>query len=737
MSTIGYERSSLVTVDEMIAPTTDAPGQRAGHGGGLPRTLSGWLTTTDHKAIGVAYAMTSMVFLAIGGLLAGVIRAELAEPGLQLVNETTYNSVFTIHGSVMVYLFAVPFGFALANYLIPLQIGAADLAFPRLNALSYWLYLFGGVIMLLGFVTDGGAAGFGWFAYPPLSGASESPGLGADLWIISVILTGTSGTLGAVNVIATVTMLRAPGMTMFRMPILTWNLFLTSFMVLLAFPVLTGALIMLLADRQFGTTFFDPGAGGTPILWQHLFWFFGHPEVYIIALPFFGVVTEIIPVFSRKPIFGYRGLVLATLAISALSTSVWAHHMFTTGQVVLPFFAATSFLIAVPTGVKVFNWIGTMWGGSLHFEPPLVFAIGFIVTFVAGGLTGVMLASPTLDFNLSDTYFVVAHFHYVMGGTVVFAFFAAVYFWWPKVTGRMLGRRLAHVQFALLFIGFNLTFFVMHILGRDGMARRVADYSPTDEFETLNLISSLGMLVITLSMIPFFVNIVRGLRGPRDAGADPWHANSLEWATSSPPPEHNFAWLPPIRSERPVFDLRWSGHDDVAAPGVATALARRRDESGTVADEPSTPGPLDDDRDTAAHGKEKVVERSITVETTLWAGVAVYFAVIGAIYIAVEGDPAGISLLLLATGLGGLVAGWLWDFRRRHPEPRPQDRLDADASDETGVVGIYPTASVRPLALATGMSAIALGVALGSWMTIAGLAIVASQVALLVRDADR
>ena len=397
-----------------------APDEHAG----LPRTLLGWLTTTDHKAIGVAYAVTAGVFLLIGGALAGIIRAELAEPGMQIVDEQTYNSVFTIHGSVMVFLFAVPFGFALANYLIPLQIGAPDLAFPRLNALSYWLYLFGGVIMLLGFLTDGGAAAFGWTAYPPLSGPTGSPGLGADMWIVAIILTGTSGTLGAVNIITTVTMLRAPGMTMFRMPILTWNLFLTSTMVLVAFPVLTGALIMLESDRRFGTHFYDPTDGGSPILFQHLFWFFGHPEVYIVALPFFGVVTEIFPVFSRRPIFGYRGLILASLAITALSTSVWAHHMFVTGQVVLPFFAATSLLIAVPTGVKVFNWIGTMWGGSLRFDPPMLFALGFLVTFVAGGLTGVMLASPTLDFQLSDTYFVVAHFHYVMGGTVVFALFA-------------------------------------------------------------------------------------------------------------------------------------------------------------------------------------------------------------------------------------------------------------------------------------------------------------------------
>jgi cytochrome c oxidase subunit 1 len=566
MTTI--DAPDLWDIDDFLDPPSEHDG--------LPRTLSGWLTTTDHKAIGVAYALTALLFLGVGGVLAGIIRTELARPGLQIVDEGTYNSLFTIHGSVMVYLFAVPFGFALANYLVPLQIGAPDMAFPRLNALSYWLYLFGGLTMLLGFVTDGGAAAFGWFAYVPLSGAGGSPGLGADLWIISVIITGTSGTLTAVNVITTVSTMRAPGMTLFRMPILTWNVFLTSFMVLLAFPVLSGSLIMLEADRQLGTHIFDPNAGGSVILWQHLFWFFGHPEVYIVALPFFGVVTEIFPVFARRPIFGYKGLVLATLAISALSTSVWAHHMFVTGKVVLPFFAATSLLIAVPTGVKVFNWIGTLWEGSLSFEAPMLFALGFLVTFVAGGVTGVMLASPSLDFHLSDSYFVVAHFHYVMGGTVVFAMFAAIYFWWPKVTGRFLSERLAKLHFWLLVVGFNTTFFVMHILGRDGMPRRVADYEPTDGFERLNMIATIGTAILAVSFIPFAVAIVRSLRSAPTAGADPWRANSLEWATTSPPPHHNFTWLPPIRSERPVFDLRWIEHPDVTPPEMTRAWEARR-----------------------------------------------------------------------------------------------------------------------------------------------------------------
>ncbi len=563
----GDDQPRIFAVDEFVDSE---------HRGTLPRSVAGWLTTTDHKALGVAYIVTSLVFLAIGGVLAGIIRAELARPGVQVVSEQTYNGVFTIHGSVMVFLFAVPFGFGLANYLLPLQIGAPDLAFPRLNAFSYWLYVIGGAVMLLGFLSDGGAAAFGWFAYPPLSGESGSPGLGADLWIISVILTGTSGTLTAVNVIATVTMMRTPGMTLFRMPILTWNLYITSFLVLLTFPVLSGALLMLEADRQFQTAFYDPVRGGSPILWQHLFWFFGHPEVYIVALPFFGVVSEIVPVFSRKPIFGYKGLVLATLAIGALSAAVWAHHMFVTGEVEVSFFALTSFLIAVPTGVKVFNWIGTMWGGSLSFEAPMKFVLGFLVTFVGGGITGVMLASPTIDFHLSDSYFVVAHFHYVMGGTVVFAVFAALYFWWPKVTGRMLSERLASWHFWLLMVGFNTTFLFQHVLGREGMPRRVVDYEPIDSYERWNLVSSIGFVILAASMVPFLVAVVRSLRSPPTEGADPWEANSLEWATTSPPPHHNFTWLPPIRSERPVFDLRWIDHEGVGVSGVGEAWQARQ-----------------------------------------------------------------------------------------------------------------------------------------------------------------
>ncbi|HET7486461.1 MAG TPA: cytochrome c oxidase subunit I [Acidimicrobiales bacterium] len=519
-----------------------------------PTGLLNWLTTTDHKLIGLSYLWTSFGFFLLAGVLAMLMRAELAQPGLQVVSRGEYNQLFTMHGTMMMFLFAAPFGFGLANYLVPLHVGAPDMAFPRLNALSYWLYLGGGLTVTAGFVTAGGAAAFGWTGYAPLSSAIHSPGAGVDLWIAGLLLTGVSTIATAVNIIATAFCLRAPGMTMFRMPIFTWNMVVTSMLVLLAFPVFTAALVMLFADRHLGTHIFEEAGGGQPILWQHLFWFFGHPEVYIIVLPFFGVVTEILPVFSRKPVFGYKGIVFATLAIAGLSVGVWAHHMFATGAVLLPFFSGMSFLIAVPTGVKFFNWIGTMWRGQLSFEPPMLFAVGFLVVFLLGGLSGVLLASAPVDFDVTDTYFVVAHMHYVLFGSAVFAGFGAVYFWFPKWTGRMMRTRPAWLHFVLLFAGFNLTFFPQHLLGLRGMVRRVADYGPHDGFTFLNMLSSAGAGLIALSVLPFAWNLLVSIRKGAPAGDNPWDGHTLEWATSSPPPEHNFTSLPPIRSNRPVFD---------------------------------------------------------------------------------------------------------------------------------------------------------------------------------------
>jgi cytochrome c oxidase subunit 1 len=523
--------------------------------------LLNWLTSTDHKVIGMSYTITSVVMLVIGGAFAMVIRAQLVSPDNHLVNFSQYNELFTMHGSVMIYLFAGPFAFgALANYIVPIQIGAPDMAFPRLNALSYWLYLSGSITMLLGFFTAGGAANFGWVGYAPLSNAINSPGAGADLWIGALLLTGFSAIFTGVNLTATIFYLRAPGMTLFRMPIFTWNLLVTGILILLAFPVLTAGLVMLFCDRHFQTHIFTANLGGVPVLWQHIFWFWGHPEVYILALPFFGMVTEIIPVFSRKPVFGYKGMVFATLTIAALSLGVWAHHMFTTGVVLLPFFSIMSLLIAVPTGIKIFNWIGTMWRGQIWFSTAMLMAIGFVVTFLIGGLTGIYLASPPLDFFAHDTYFVVAHFHSVVMALVLGGM-AGLYYWGPKITGYMLNERLGKLQFWLLFIGTQVFTLPQYILGLQGMARRMAQYPHDPGWQTLNIWSSVGAFMIGFSTLLFVVNIVLSWK-KYPAGDNPWDGHTLEWYTTSPPPHHNFYRLPQIRSERPTWD---ANHPDAKA----------------------------------------------------------------------------------------------------------------------------------------------------------------------------
>ncbi|MFD7628364.1 cytochrome c oxidase subunit I [Streptomyces sp. NPDC059851] len=568
-----------MTSTEPVAPVP-APGRTPG------QVVVTWLSTTDHKKIGHLYLITSFVFFLAGGLMALAIRAELARPGTQILSNEQYNQAFTLHGTIMLLLFATPTFAGFANAIMPLQIGAPDVAFPRLNMLSYWLFLFGGIIAFAGLLTPQGGADFGWTAYTPLSDVERSPGIGSDMWIMGLVMGGFGTILGAVNFATTIICMRGPGITMFRMPIFTWNVLLTSVLVLFAFPVLAAALLVLESDRKFGSHVFDPANGG-PLLWQHLFWFFGHPEVYIIALPFFGIITEILPVFSRKPIFGYIGLVAATIAIAGLSVTVWAHHMFATGAVLLPFFSFMTFLIAVPTGVKFFNWIGTMWKGSLSFETPMLWSIGFLVTFLFGGLTGIILASPPMDFQVTDTYFVVAHFHYVVFGTVVFAMFAGFYFWWPKMTGTMLDERLGKIHFWTLFTGFHGTFLVQHWLGAEGMPRRYADYLAADGFTALNTVSSIGAFLLGLSTLPFFYNVWKTAKtAPRVEVDDPWgFGRSLEWATSCPPPRHNFVTLPRVRSESPAFDLHY--------PEIA-ALERTGDEGERDAiDQPGarkTPG---------------------------------------------------------------------------------------------------------------------------------------------------
>jgi len=531
------------------------PAAVASYRGGLYE----WLTTTDHKKIGIMYVINSFLFFLIGGFFALGVRAELARPGLQIfANEHLYNEFFSIHATVMIFLFVIPMLAGLGNYAVPLMIGAPDMAFPRINALSFWMLPLAGLLLLAGFLSPGGAAAAGWTSYPPLSevGPLKSPGAGQDLWLVSLALIGTSSILGGINFLVTIFKMRAPGLTLFRMPIMVWTILVTSVLVVMATPVLTSALVMLFIDRNYGGHFFDPTGGGNAVLYQNIFWFYSHPAVYVMILPAMGVVSEVLPVFSRKPLFGYKAFIFATAGIGALGFSVWAHHMFTTGAVFLPFFSLMTFLIAVPTGVKMFNWVFTIFRGQLTFSTPFIFALGFLTMFLIGGINGAFSAAVPVDFALHDTYFVVAHLHYVLFGGSVFGVFAGIYYWFPKMTGRLLDEGLGKVHFVLMFIGFNLTFFPMHMLGLAGMPRRIADYADNAGWNDWNLVATIGGFIIAFSILPFIWNVFVSRRSGKIAGDDPWEGNTLEWATSSPPPPYNFDRLPEIRSERPVFDAR-------------------------------------------------------------------------------------------------------------------------------------------------------------------------------------
>jgi cytochrome c oxidase subunit 1 len=517
-----------------------------------------WLVTTDHKRVGILYISTSLVFFIGGGILALLMRGQLATPNEHFLTRNSYDELFTLHGTIMVFLVVVPIFAGLGNFLVPLMIGARDVAFPRLNAMSYWFFLFGGITLFLSFFASGGAAKCGWTCYAPLSETQYSPGHGVDLWILSLHILTIASLASAINFVATIVNMRAAGMTWMRMPLFVWTILVYSVMLIFVLPELAAGLTMLFLDRHSSTHFFIPSEGGSAILWQHVFWFFGHPEVYIMILPAMGIVSEIIPVFARRPIFGYKAVALSTVGIGFFSMLVWAHHMFAVG---LPFwmqgfFMITSLAVAVPTGVKIFNWLATTWRGNLSFDTPMLFALGFIAVFTVGGLTGIFLAAFPVDWQVTDTYFVVAHMHYVLFGGAIFGVFGGLHYWWPKMFGRLLSETLGKWTFWLMFVGMNVTFFPQHLLGLLGMPRRVYTYSQGGTWEVYNFMSTVGSFVMAFGILLFFVNVIRTQRVGRRAGNDPWLANTLEWLATSPPPPHNFDSVPYVSSARPVRDIR-------------------------------------------------------------------------------------------------------------------------------------------------------------------------------------
>ena len=520
-----------------------------------------WVVTVDHKRIGILYGVTAFAFLLVGGIQALLMRLQLATPEAEVVSADTFNQLFTMHGTTMIFLVIMPLGAAFFNYLIPLQIGARDVAFPRLNAFSYWTFLFGALLMNTSFLV-GEVPDSGWFMYANIS--ERAAGLRTEFWILGIQVLGIASLAAAFNFFVTIVNMRAPGMTLMRMPLFTWMSLVTMVLIVLAFPIITVAVTLLMLDRFFDAQFFVPAAGGNPVLWQHLFWLFGHPEVYILILPAMGIVSEVLPTFSRKPLFGYPVVVYSGIVIGFMSWGVWSHHMFTVGlgPVANSAFALSTMAIAVPTGVKIFNWLGTLWGGSIEAKTALLFSVGFIAMFIIGGLSGVMHSSAPSDFQQQDTYFVVAHFHYVLFGGSLLGIFSGIYYWWPKVTGRLLNEGLGKLNFWLMFIGFNVTFFPMHFLGLDGMPRRVFSYSGEMGWDFWNMVASVGSFIIAASMLVFIWNVIVTARRGEQASGDPWDGRTLEWSMASPPPAYNFETIPTVEAR----DDWWETKQRLGAP---------------------------------------------------------------------------------------------------------------------------------------------------------------------------
>src|SRR6266508_574334 len=555
-----------------------------------PTGWSSWLTTVDHKKIGIMYLVVAFFFFIIGGIEALLMRIQLGAPNNTFLSPEAYNQIFTMHATTMIFLGIMPLNVGFGNFVVPIMIGARDMAFPRLNALSIWLFIFGGLMLYSSFIL-GGAPSAGWFSYVPLSNQPYSPSHGMDYWIIGLTVTGVASIAGALNFIVTIINLRAPGMSFNRMPLFVWMTLIVSFLLVFAFPSLTVAQFELFFDRNFGTTFFKP-SGGDPLLWQHLFWFFGHPEVYILILPAMGVVSEVLPTFSRKPIFGYAFVAYSGVAIGFLGFTVWAHHMFAVGMgpLINALFSAGSFLIGVPTGVKIFNWIATLWLGNIRLRTPLYFAVGFVAMFIIGGISGITLGSPPIDAQQTDSYYVVAHLHYVLFGGSIFGIFAGFYYWFPKMTGRMYNERIGKLQFWLMLIAFNITFFPMHILGTEGMPRRYYTYEAGMGWEIWNLIETIGAFLLAFSVLLFIWNMLTSLRNGAIASTDPWDAATLEWATSSPPPAHNFDKTPIVYSRRPLWDTKYPDLEMAHAPGAhaltrGQAVQSERDRVHEIADD--------------------------------------------------------------------------------------------------------------------------------------------------------